>query len=99
MKRGALLINVGRGETVQMEPLVRALSEGWIGGAGLDVLPEEPLPDDSPLWRMENVIITSHCAGNSPDRAVRNLQLAVENTRRFLRGEPLLNVVDKGARY
>jgi phosphoglycerate dehydrogenase-like enzyme len=99
MKGSALLITVGRGETVQMEPLVRALSEGWIGGAGLDVLPEEPLPDDSPLWKLPNVVITSHCAGNSPQRAVRNMELMLANMERFLKGEPLLNVVDREARY
>lgn len=99
MKSSALLITVGRGETVQMEPLVQALSEGWIGGAGLDVLPEEPLSDDSPLWKLPNVIITPHSAGNSPQRAVRNLELVIANLERFLKGEPLLNVVDRAARY
>jgi phosphoglycerate dehydrogenase-like enzyme len=99
MKPTALLITVGRGETVQMEPLVRALAEGWIGGAGLDVLPVEPLPDESPLWQMPNVVITPHCAGNSPDRAGRNQKLVLDNVRRFLQGEPLRNVVDKHAQY
>jgi phosphoglycerate dehydrogenase-like enzyme len=99
MKRTSLLITVGRGETVQMEPLVRALTEGWIGGAGLDVLPEEPLPDDSPLWKLPNVVITPHSAGNSPQRAVRNMELVLKNMERFLRGEPLLNVVEREAGY
>jgi phosphoglycerate dehydrogenase-like enzyme len=82
-----------------MDALVRALEEGWIGGAGLDVLPEEPLPDDSRLWRMENVVITPHGAGNSPERAGRNLLLVIENLRRFASGAPLLSVVARRVRY
>ena len=72
MKRAALFINVGRGEAVQPGALLRALQEGWIAGAGLDVTDPEPLPEDSPLWLMDNVLITPHIAGNSPERAGRN---------------------------
>lgn len=99
MKESALLINVGRGQVVDRQALERALVEGWIAGAGLDVMPEEPWPATSPLWQMDNVILTPHIAGNSPNRAGRDLQVFRENFRRFIRGEPLASVVDRKAMY
>src|SRR4051794_27162120 len=75
MKPGAVFINVGRGETVCTEALVRALREGRIAAAGLDVTDPEPLPADSPLWGMDNVVVTPHIAGNSPQREARNRRL------------------------
>lgn len=99
MKRSALLINVGRGQVVDGPALERALTEGWIAGAGLDVMPEEPWPASSPLWQMPNVIITPHTAGNSPNRAARDMEVFVQNMARFLRGERLVGVVDRQARY
>jgi phosphoglycerate dehydrogenase-like enzyme len=99
MKSQALLINVGRGHTVDGEALERALVEGWIAGAGLDVMPTEPWPADSPLWRMDNVLITPHIAGNSPQRADRNMHVFLENFRRYLAGEPLQSLVDREAGY
>ncbi|MBM3188983.1 MAG: D-2-hydroxyacid dehydrogenase [Chloroflexi bacterium] len=99
MKRTALLINVGRGQVVDGQALEQALVEGWIAGAGLDVMPEEPWPAESPLWRMDNVIITSHIAGNSPHRAKRNLRAFVDNFIRYVRGEPLASLVDRQERY
>jgi phosphoglycerate dehydrogenase-like enzyme len=95
MRRHALLINVTRGRIVDGEALMEALTTGQIGGAGLDVLPWEPLPDDHPLWSMENVIITPHCAGGSPLRIGRSVDLFCENLRWYLAGEPLLSVIDK----
>lgn len=99
MKPTAILVNVGRGEVVDIEALIDALRNNRIAGAGLDVFEQEPLPDDSPLWDMENVVITPHIAGNSPDRAGRNLETVLENLRRFVQGRPLIGVVDKTAGY
>lgn len=95
----ALLINVTRGGIVEGEALMEALTTGQIGGAGLDVLPWEPLPDEHPLWRMENVIITPHCAGGSPLREGRAVEQFCENLRRDLAGEPLVGVIDKQKGY
>ena len=99
MKPSAFLINVTRGAIVDGEALVRALEEGQIAGAGLDVTPPEPLPADHPLWRMDNVVITPHTAGASQLRADRNLERFVENLRRFRRGQPLIGLVDKALGY
>lgn len=96
MKRSAYLINVGRGVIVDLADLTAALQAGEIAGAGLDVFEIEPLPKEHPLWAMDNVIITPHCAAASPRVPERHLQTLLENVRRFVAGEPLLNVVDKG---
>jgi phosphoglycerate dehydrogenase-like enzyme len=95
MKRTAYLINVGRGVIVDLADLTAALQAGEIAGAGLDVFEIEPLPPGHPLWRMENVILTPHCAAASPRIAERHLATLLDNLRRFVRGEPLRNVVDK----
>jgi phosphoglycerate dehydrogenase-like enzyme len=95
MKPTAYLINIGRGAIVDLQDLVAALRAAEIGGAGLDVYETEPLPPDHPLWRMPNVILTPHVAGNSPRIAERHLAVLLENVRRFARGEPLTTVVDK----
>lgn len=95
MKRSARLVNVGRGAIVDLADLTAALQAGEIAGAGLDVFEMEPLPADHPLWKMENVIITPHVAGRSPRIAKRHLAVLLENIRRFVRGEPLKNVVNK----
>ena len=99
MKPSALLINVTRGKIVDEPSLLRALKEGLIGGAGLDVTPEEPLPQDSPLWDMPNVIVTPHVAGGSPHRDDRTVGLFCDNLERFLVGKPLLSVIDKRKGY
>lgn len=99
MKSSAFLITVGRGNTVDTDALVDALKNGEIGGAGLDVVDPEPLPDEHPLWQMRNVIITPHIAGNAPERAGRNQNLVLENLKRFAQGEPLTSAVDKTAGY
>lgn len=99
MKKTAILITVGRGKAVDTEALVHALQTGEIGGAGLDVVDPEPLPDDSPLWRMNNVIITSHNAGTSPERTKRNQALILENLTRFATGHELIGVVNRHAGY
>ena len=101
MKQSAYILNVGRGKVVSLDALVAALREGSIAGAGLDVFEEEPLPEDHPLWNMDNVIITPHCAGRSdyPYQEERRLDLLVENAGRYARGEDLLNVFDKQKGY
>ena len=99
MKRSAYLINIGRGVIVDLDDLCAALDAGEIAGAALDVFEVEPLPADHPLWGYENVIITPHVAGASPRVPERHLEVLVENLRRFQRGDPLLNVVDKEKWY
>jgi D-3-phosphoglycerate dehydrogenase len=94
MKRGAILINVGRGDLVETTALVDALRQGHIAAAGLDVFDPEPVPRDSPLLRMDNVVVSPHVASAS-ERAVRKLrQTAAEIVARSVRGEPLPNVVN-----
>jgi phosphoglycerate dehydrogenase-like enzyme len=99
MKPTAYLMNVGRGGLVDEGALVEALQAGEIAGAGLDVFEEEPLPADSPLWEMPNVMITPHRAGDSRRSHERFMALFCENLRRYVAGEALLNVVDKTAGY
>nr|HID12223.1 D-2-hydroxyacid dehydrogenase [Anaerolineae bacterium] len=99
MKPTAYLVNIGRGGTIQESALIRALRERWIAGAGLDVFETEPLPDDSPLWDMDNVIITAHYAGSTPRYHERAMAIFLDNLRRYRAGEPLRNVVDKRLGY
>jgi phosphoglycerate dehydrogenase-like enzyme len=99
MKPTAVLINAARGAVVDEAALVYALREGWIAGAALDVFEREPLPDDSPLWKMDNVIISPHVAGFTPHYDDRATTLFAENLRRYLGGEPLLNQVERGREY
>ncbi|HZD11269.1 MAG TPA: D-2-hydroxyacid dehydrogenase [Candidatus Binatia bacterium] len=99
MPSNAYLINVGRGAVVDESDLVRALKKGWIAGAGLDVFENEPLPTDSPLWQLDNVIISPHVSGFTPNYDDRATDLFVENLRRYLSGKPLLNVVSREHGY
>ncbi|MDD9937183.1 MAG: D-2-hydroxyacid dehydrogenase [Myxococcales bacterium] len=99
MKRSAYLINIGRGAHVDQRALIAALQQGTIAGAGLDVFEREPLPEDSPLWAMKNVIVTPHFAGATPHYADRVTDIFVANLERYQRGEPLVNVVDKRQAY
>ncbi|MCB0046874.1 MAG: D-2-hydroxyacid dehydrogenase [Caldilineaceae bacterium] len=99
MKRSAYIVNVGRGGTIDEEALITALEKGWIAGAGLDVTEVEPLRQDSPLWQMDNVIITAHYAGATPNYYERLTALFVDNLQRYLAGEPLRNIVDKRLGY
>ncbi len=92
LPRDAVLVNIGRGAVVVQDDLVRALQAGALGGAVLDVFEQEPLPPDSPLWTMENVIVTPHISG--PDDVPVNARRFLENYRRFVAGEPLAGVVD-----
>jgi phosphoglycerate dehydrogenase-like enzyme len=96
MKRSAYLINVGRGAIVDLADLAEALKADELAGAGLDVFEVEPLPEGHPLWGMPaRVILTPHVAGYSPRIAGRHLAVLLENVRRFVRNESLMNVVDK----
>lgn len=99
MKPSAYLINIGRGGTVDEAALIEALRSGRLAGAGLDVTEQEPLPADSPLWDLENVIITAHYAGATPHYDERALPIFLENLRRYVADEPLINVVDKTLGY
>jgi phosphoglycerate dehydrogenase-like enzyme len=95
MRPSARFLNVGRGATVDEGALIDALRSGRIAGAALDVFEEEPLPDDSPLWEMPNVIVSPHMAGDVESWEDEVVMLFVDNLRRWIAGEPLLNVVDK----
>jgi phosphoglycerate dehydrogenase-like enzyme len=95
MKPSAFFINIGRGPTTRLDDLVAALRDGTIAGAGLDVFEQEPLPAAHPLWSTQNVLITPHTAGYGPYLDDRREAIIVENARRFVKGQPLINVVDK----
>ncbi|MDR1420746.1 MAG: D-2-hydroxyacid dehydrogenase [Treponema sp.] len=99
MKKTALYINVGRGITTNEASLVEALGTGRIAGALLDVTETEPLREDSPLWDLPNVLLTGHYGGMHPEYARMALDVALDNLGRYLRGEPLKNLVDKEAGY
>lgn len=99
VKKGAYFVAVSRGRLFDGDALVRALDARHLAGAGLDVTDPEPLPKGHPLWKFNNVVITPHVAGGSDAVGRRRLELYQENLRRFLAGEPLLNVVDKQKGY
>jgi phosphoglycerate dehydrogenase-like enzyme len=92
MRTDAILVNVGRGGVVDEEALVQALEGGRLARAALDVFSTEPLPQDSPLWRLPNVLVSPHTAGLSVQNE-RIVALFTENLRRYLRGEELLSRV------
>jgi phosphoglycerate dehydrogenase-like enzyme len=94
MKKGGYFISVGRGQSTITDDLVAALRSGQLGGAGLDVTEPEPLPAGHPLWAMPNVIISPHVSASSDAQGERYWILIAENLRRYVAGEPLLNVVD-----
>jgi phosphoglycerate dehydrogenase-like enzyme len=99
MKSTAYLVDVSRGGVVDHAALITALKEGKIKGAALDVYPEEPLPQGSPLWKMPDVILTPHIAGASREYNARAVDLFIENLERFFEGKPLLNVIDMQRGY
>ncbi len=99
MKSNCYLINVGRGAVIKEDDLILALKKGWIAGAGLDVFETEPLDAESPLWAMENVLITPHISGFTPHYDSRAAGVFEENLRRYLAKKPLLNVVDREQGY
>lgn len=99
MKPEAWLVNVARGSLIDEDAIVVALRKGTIAGAALDVFESEPLPTESPLWSLPNVLVTPHNSASSPHQDRRTLDLFVENYRRWVSGQPLLNIVDKQRGY
>jgi phosphoglycerate dehydrogenase-like enzyme len=94
VKEGITIVNVGRGSTVDEEALIEALSDGRVGFAALDVFEHEPLPTDSPLWGLPNVLVSPHNAGTYEQEERKIAELFAENAGRLLDGKPLVNVVD-----
>ena len=99
VKPGAYFISVGRGASTVTSELVAALKDGRLRGAGLDVIDPEPLPRDHELWRLPNVIITPHISSQTVEARKRMATVAIENVRRYVAGEKLLNEVDLKAGY
>jgi len=99
MKPAGVLINIARGAVVDEAALVRALKEGWIAGAGLDVFEQEPLPPESELWQLENAVISPHISGGTEIYNQRATAIFCENLRRYLAGEALLNLADRTRGY
>jgi phosphoglycerate dehydrogenase-like enzyme len=99
MKPEAVVINLGRGPVIDEAAMVRALSENRIKGAALDVFDREPLPDGHPFYRLENVLLSAHCADHTPDWMERAMQFFLEQFERYRKDEPLMNVVDKRLGY
>jgi phosphoglycerate dehydrogenase-like enzyme len=99
MKPDAVIINVGRGPVIDEAAMARALAEGRIKGAGLDVFEHEPVPAESPLYKMENVLFSPHCADNTPDWLDNAMKFFIAQYERFRNGEALLNVVNKKLGY
>jgi phosphoglycerate dehydrogenase-like enzyme len=100
MKQGAYFVNVGRGKVVHEGALVEALKSGRLAGAALDVFEEEPLPEDSPLWELENVVVSPHSTDMVGAQINEHqVDLFCENLRRYLNGKPLINELDKKLLY
>jgi phosphoglycerate dehydrogenase-like enzyme len=99
MRPTGVLINIARGAVLDEAALVRALKEGWIAGAGLDVFEQEPLPPESELWDMENVILSPHISGGTEIYNQRAVGIFCENLRRYLAGERLMNLADRTRGY
>ncbi len=99
MKPTAYYMNISRGAVADPTALARALHEGWIAGAGLDAHEQEPLPNDSPFWNAPNTIVTPHYGATTPLTRQRAVDIFVDNLKRYLAGNSLVNVVDKGAGY
>lgn len=99
MRPGAFFMNVARGAVMDQDALIRALKSGRLGGAGLDVFDPEPLPPESELWGLPNVIITPHNSGGIKAHAQRATELFCENLRRYLKGQPLENLIDPKKGY
>ncbi len=99
MKKTAVLINVARGAVVDEPALIAALQEHRIGGAALDVFTQEPLPADSPLWKLDNVILSPHVSGNTAVYDEKAAAVFAENLQRYLDNRPLLNLVHRELGY
>ncbi len=99
MKQSAVLINIGRGALIHEQELIEALQGKMIAGAALDVTEDEPLPQASPLWQMENVVITPHHSSHTKKRMDRTIDLFCENLKAYMQGERLITLVDKQKGY
>ena len=99
MKKTAVVMNVGRGPVVEEKALIRALESGRIRGAALDVFENEPLPDGHPFYKLENLLLSPHCADHTLDWLQQAMQFFIDQFGRYAAGEPLRNVVDKKAGY
>jgi phosphoglycerate dehydrogenase-like enzyme len=99
MKKNAVVINVGRGPTIDERAMIEALSQRRIRGAALDVFDQEPLPQGHPFYSLENVLLSPHCADHTPDWLDSAMRFLLEQLERFRRGERLFNVVDKALGY
>lgn len=98
-KKDAYIINIGRGTTIVEKDLIKALENGIIAGAGLDVFEVEPLPKSSPLWNLENVIITPHYSGWNPNYTERVFDIFIENLKAYLKKQKMPNLIDKNLGY
>jgi phosphoglycerate dehydrogenase-like enzyme len=99
MRPTAYIYNVGRGASIDQNALIEALQKGAIAGAGLDVTDPEPVPPDSPLWGMPNVILSQHTSGSSPHNAKRVTDLFAANLARYLADKPLHQLIDPARGY
>ena len=101
MKKTAILLNVGRGNCIDQDALIRALNAGQIAGAALDVFRTEPIPQDDPAWNTKNLLVTPHCSGKMTMQYTRDTLVSTfcENLKRFCEGSPMLHVVDTGLGY
>jgi phosphoglycerate dehydrogenase-like enzyme len=99
LKPTAYLVNIARGNLVDEQALIAALRQCRLAGAALDVFAQEPLPGDSPLWQLDNVILTPHIAGITPNYERRATEIFADNIRRFVAGQPLKNIVDLSRGY
>lgn len=99
MKNGAVIINISRGLVIDEDALIDALQSGHLGGAALDVFRDEPLPPESPLWTMKNVIVSPHSASTSYRENERLVDLFCENLKRYIRHDNLINLFDKNHMY
>ena len=99
MKQGVILADVSRGGVVDQTALVDALKTGQIGGAALDVFEVEPLPQDNPLWTLENILISPHCSSVYEGWELVSFELFLKNLERRLQGQPMFNIVNPTLGY
>jgi phosphoglycerate dehydrogenase-like enzyme len=99
MRKDAYIINIGRGSLVDQDALCEVLENRDIAGAAIDVMTPEPLPSESPLWRLDNLIITPHCSGKSPTTNLRQFQIFHDELQRYVEGNPPKNLIDFNLKY